>query len=160
MNFDPISQALDTAFPIAQLERPKSTALLPAPTDEIEKEAPEIDEDFREARANLKELITQAMDQIPDLMNLVQQSQSDKMISAVSGWMKTAADLNTSMSKLSKEIKRKPTPKQLPGSPDAPAQITQNNSVFVGSTEEFLRMLSERDKAPAIDAEYTEVQSE
>lgn len=155
-DFDPISQALDTATPIAQLQRPQVDNL-PAPTSQPE-EAPEIDEDFREARANLKELIAQTMEQVPDMVNLMQQSQSDKMIQAVSSWIKTAAELNTSLSKLSKEIKRQPRTGKVTENGEPVAQVTHNhNAVYVGSTEDFLRMLSKRSKEDALDAEYVEV---
>lgn len=155
-DLDPISQALDAATPIGQLTRP--TAHLPAPED-VPKEAPEIEEDFQEARSNLRELISQAMEQIPDMINLMSQSQSEKMISAVSSFMKTTADLNTSLSKLSKEIKRQPKSKDVAVAGQNQPQTTSiENAVFVGSTEDFLRMLSDRKKQEAIDADFVEVE--
>lgn len=152
--FDPISKVLDTATPVGKLERPQ----LPAPDDEI-KEAPEIDEDFQEARANMKELISQAMEQIPELINLMEQSQNDKMISAVSSFIKTTADLNTSLSKLTKDIKRLPkTHKNIQQDASDPSTIP-TNTVFIGTTEQLLRMLNNRnDASQAIDGEFVEVE--
>lgn len=158
-DLDPISQALGTATGIASLPRP------PAPVEKKESdEAPEIEDDYQEARSNLKELISQTMEQIPDLINLMSQSQSDKMISAVSSFVKTAADLNTSLSKLSKEIKRpgKGSPGKVGDAEVAPTQIT-NHHHYIGSTEDLLRMIAKQaaeSKMPVIEAEYAPVQEQ
>lgn len=161
-DFDPISMKLDVATPVAQLDRP----VLPAPEKAVADavEAPEIEEDFQEARANMKELISQAMEQIPDMINLMQQSQNDKMISAVSSFIKTTSDLNISLSKLSKEIKRQPKVGKEIKDDSSPAQVTHNhNSVFVGTTEDFLRLMANKQKeikdAEVIEAEYQEVKT-
>lgn len=158
-DLDPISKAFDTETPIGKIDRP-GNQLIPKPGEEVP-EAPEIEEDFQEARANLRELISQAMEQIPDMINLMQQSQSDKMISAVSSFIKTAADLNTSLSKLSKEIKRQPKAGKGQTNEDSPQQVTHNhNAVYVGSTEDFLRMLNKRRLEDSVDAEFVEIKKD
>lgn len=156
---DAISASLGAATPIATIPRPTQSKEL----TEV-KEAPEIDDDYQEARSNLKELITQAMEMVPEMVELTRQSQSDKMYSAAATFIKAAADLNISMSKLSKEIKRVPQPKGT-GIAEQPQQvqnIQNNTSVFVGSTEDFLDMMEARKKkeneTPIIEAEYIEVE--
>lgn len=159
---DPISKALNAATPIGSLPRPVVEENLPAVIDESEPH--EIEDDYQEARSNIKELISQTMEQIPDLINLMSQSQNEKMISAVSGFIKTAGDLNLNMSKLSKDIK---TPKTVKGSNSSESSVgapQSINAIFVGSTEEFLRKLREDRKAQTanlepVDAEFTEVTS-
>ena len=154
---DVISQTLGAATPVAQLPRPTQSTEM----TEV-KEAPEIEDDYQEARSNLKELIGQMMEQIPDLINVTQQAQTDKMYSAAASFIKAAADLNISLSKLSKEIKK---PDKVKGerqqTGDQPVQqVTQNNNVFVGSTEDFLDMMeARRRKAETLDTEYVEVQT-
>lgn len=157
---DVISQTLGAATPVAQLPRPaQSTEMAEA------KEAPEVEDDYQEARSNLKELIGQMMEQVPDLINLTQQSQTDKMYSAAASFIKAAADLNISLSKLSKEIKRPDKPKgssNQPGEAAPVQQVTQNNNVFVGSTEDFLEMMEARRRSAletAVDAEFVEVKT-
>lgn len=157
---DAISASLGAATPIATLPRPTQSTEM----TEV-KDAPEIEDDYQEARSNMKELISQAMEYVPEIMELAKQAQSDKMISAAANFLNTAANLNINLSKLSKEIKTVKQPKTVPGSSEQPAaapqQITQNN-VYVGSTEDFLNMMEERKKRrleeeAAIDAEFSEV---
>lgn len=157
---DAISKTLGAATPIATLPRPSTES-----KELVEKEAPEIENDYQEARSNLKELIGQAMEYIPEVMELTKQAQSDKMINAAATFIKAAADLNLSLSKLSKEIKtKKPEKSNGQGGGETPApiqQITQNNNVFVGSTEDFLDMMEKRNRAAngenVLEAEYVEV---
>lgn len=156
---DAISKTLGAATPIATLPRPSVES-----KELVEKEAPEIENDYQEARSNLKELIGQAMEYIPEVMELTKQAQSDKMINAAATFIKAAADLNLSLSKLSKEIKTKKPEKSngQGGETSAPIQqITQNNNVFVGSTEDFLDMMEKRNREAngenVLEADYVEV---
>jgi hypothetical protein len=159
---DAISASLGAASPIATIPRPQSKELVEV------KESPEVEDDYQEARSNMKELISQAMEMVPEMVELTRQSQSDKMYSAAASFIKAAADLNISLSKLSKEIKRQPAPKGAPGQPETPLvqHNTQNNIVFNGSTEEFLDMLEARKKekkdaaaaALIVDADFIEVE--
>lgn len=151
---DAISQTLGAATAISTIPRPE-------PSKEVAvTESPEVEDDYQEARSNLKELIGQMMEQVPDLINVTQQAQSDKMYQAAASFIKATADLNISLSKLSKEIKRtKPERNQESSVPSTVVQ--NNNNVFVGSTEEFLDMMEERKKSKLIapiDAEYTQVE--
>lgn len=142
---DAISQSLGAATPVATIPRPSQEI---AKVDEF-KEAPEIEDDYQEARSNLKELITQVMEYVPEVVELTRQSQSDKMINAMANLLNTAANLNINLSKLSKDIKQAPKGKgMVPGSPQeeavqAPGSTT---NIFIGSTEEFLDMMMEKDK--------------
>lgn len=159
---DPISKALGAATPISSLPRPVTDENLPATVEKESEEPREIEDDYQEARSNIKELIAQAMEQIPDLVNLMSQSQSDKMISAVSGFIKTAGDLNLNLSRLSKDIK---TPKYSKNGPTTPTGVpeaqTATNIVYVGTTEEILRKIREdRKNQPPVDAEFVEVKQD
>jgi predicted component of type VI protein secretion system len=155
--FDAISTSLGAATAVAPIPRPTQDL---APPD-AQKEAPEIEDDYNEARSNLKELISQAMEMVPELVDLTKQAQSDKMYSAASTFIKTAADLNISLSKLSKEIKQ-PAKGKVQTEQVPVQQITNNNLVFSGSTEDFLDMIEEREKAKKeaiLDAEYVAVEN-
>ncbi|WEM34266.1 hypothetical protein [Xanthomonas phage X1] len=141
---DAISQSLGAATPVATIPRPSQEI---AKVDEF-KEAPEIEDDYQEARSNLKELITQVMEYVPEVVELTRQSQSDKMINAMANLLNTAANLNINLSKLSKDIKQAPKGKGVvAGSPqEEVAQVSNTTNIFVGSTEEFLDMMMEKDK--------------
>ncbi len=156
---DAISQSLGAMTPVASLPRPSQSTELA----EV-KESPEIEDDYQEARSNLKELIGQMMEQVPDLISITQQAQSDKMYSSAATFIKTVADLNISLSKLSKEIKQAPKREKQTDSQAPIQQVTQNNNVFVGSTEDFLAMMEDRKKAEkekenTIDGDFSEVDS-
>lgn len=145
---DPISSVFNTGVPVP---------LTPRPVKE-ETEAPEIEDDYQTARSNLKELIDQMMENVPDIISVMQQSQTDRMYNAAATFVKAAADLNVSLSKLSMDVKKKKG-KESPIQ-EAPRQVTQSNTnVFVGSTENFLDILEKRRKEPeTIDVEVQEVE--
>lgn len=151
---DAISQALGAATPVATIPRPEPSKEL----TEV-KEAPEIENDFQEARANIKELISQMMEHVPELVELTRQSQSDKMYNAAANFINAVGNLNISLSKLTKDIKRVPVPKGQPVQDAAPVQNIQHNTVFVGSTEEFLDMMEQRKRATPIEGDFVEVES-
>ncbi|USV40892.1 hypothetical protein [Xanthomonas phage BUDD] len=164
---DAISQSLGAATPVATMPRPSQEV---AKVDEF-KEAPEIEDDYQEARSNLKELITQAMEYMPEVVELTKQAQSDKMINALANLLNTAANLNINLSKLSKDIKQAPKQKgNTPGTPQEEVSQASGHTtnIFVGSTEDFLDMMMEKDKrakeaakasASVIDGECTTVET-
>ena len=157
LGLDAISLSLGAATPVATIPRPVAEPV----KDLTPAEAPEIDDDYQEARAIMKELISQAMEYVPEVMELAKQAQSDKMVNAAANLLNAAANLNISLSKLSKEIKTK---KEVKGTAVAPtgeaAPQGNTTNVFVGSTEDFLDMLAERIKnkdKPVIEGECTDV---
>ena len=160
---DIISQTLGAATSVVPIPRPTVE-----PSKELTEtpEAPEIEDDYQEARQNLKELIAQAMESVPELVELARQTQNEKMYTALATFLTTAGNLNISMSKLSKEIKQPPRVKggSVPEGETAVQHVTNNNNVFVGSTEDFLDMLEARRKdkdegSKVIDGDCIEVET-
>jgi hypothetical protein len=147
-DLDPISKALGLEV---------SVPLEPRPVVKQDEDSPEVEDDYQSARSNLKELIQQMMENIPEVIAVMQQTQSDKMYGAAAGFIKAAGDLNISLSKLSLDVKKRPKTKE---APQAPQTVTQNNTnVYVGTTEGYLQSLEKEAASlnPAIiDAEVVE----
>lgn len=121
---DPIAESLGAETPLVPIARP------------------EVDvgqqEDFDVARINLKEMVEQAMGALPDMFNVLSQTQDSKMYIAASAFLKTVQDLNSEMVKIHKEKKVNKVEEV------APANNVTTNNVFIGTTEEYLRLRRER----------------
>ena len=124
---DIIAQTLGAAQPLMPIERPKVD--------------PNQAQDFNESRDNIREMIEQAMSALPDMFNVLSQSQDAKMYMAAATFLKTVQDLNVDLVKIHKEK----SPAQTPAPTTATInQETTNNVVFVGSTEEYMKMKKAR----------------
>lgn len=136
---DMIAQTLGAAQPLVPIERPKVD--------------PDQATDFNQSRDNIREMIEQAMAALPDMFNLLGQSQDAKMYMAAATFLKTVQDLNVDLVKIHKDKSTVPT---APAQGPTTIQETTNNVVFVGSTEEYMKMKKSRAN-PAIDVEVIEV---
>ncbi len=123
---DMIAQTLGAAQPLMPIERPKVD--------------PNQAQDFNQSRDNIREMIEQAMGALPDMFNVLSQSQDAKMYMAAATFLKTVQDLNVDLVKIHKEK----TPAQTAPSAATINQETTNNVVFVGSTEEYMKMKKAR----------------
>lgn len=135
---DMIAQSLGAETPLAPIERPKVD--------------PNQAQDFNESRDNIREMIEQAMSTLPDMFNLLSQTQDPKMYMAASAFLKTVQELNIDLVRIHKD--------KTGVTPQAPTPTVQNNTtnnvVFTGTTEEYLRMKKLRAN-DVIDAEVVEV---
>lgn len=136
---DIIAETLGAEQPLAPIDRPKVD--------------PNQSQDFNQSRDNIREMIEQAMGALPDMFNVLGQTQDPKMYMAAATFLKTVQDLNVDLVKIHKEKSNTPAP-TTPGTTNI--QETTNNVVFVGSTEEYLRMKKLRSNN-AIDVEVVEV---
>ena len=137
---DIIAQTLGAEKPLMPIERPK--------VDEHQAE------DFNHSRSNIREMIEQAMQALPDMFNVLGQTQDAKMYMAAATFLKTVQDLNVDLVKIHKD-KNPVTPNTV-----APTtqNITQNNVVFTGTTEEYMRLKREKKEKSkdVIDVEVVE----
>lgn len=117
------------------------------------KEDTEGKKDFDTARANIHEILEQAMEHLPGLLDLAAQSQSEKVYMAAAQMIKTLSDTNVQLVKLSKEGKSSTEEKK-----NTPSTVTQNN-VYIGTTEEYLRELSkkEQEQDTIVDVDHVKV---
>lgn len=129
---DAISQTLGTEQGMQLIERPKAYESDTA-------------SDVSKARENLKELIEQSMEQVPTMLDNMSSSQDSKMYSAAAQFLAVLTEMNNKLSKINSPNKpsvSKTSPVSIsPGQP-----VTQNN-VYIGTTEDLLRMMSQQSKS-------------
>ncbi len=99
--------------------------------------------DFQEARENMRQIIQTGMDMLPDVVQSVSETQSDKAINAATGFLKALGDLNKSLVELNSDAIGKPTT-----SADRPAQIENqtNNVIVVEDSADIFRLAQQKAK--------------
>ena len=99
--------------------------------------------DFQEARENMRQIIRTGMDMLPDVVQSVSETQSDKAINAATGFLKALGDLNKSLVELNSDAIGKPST-----STDRPAQIENqtNNVIVVEDSADIFRLAQQKAK--------------
>lgn len=99
--------------------------------------------DFQEARENMRQIIQTGMDMLPDVVQSVSETQSDKAINAATGFLKALGDLNKSLVELNSDAIGKPTT-----STDRPAQIENqtNNVIVVEDSADIFKLAQQKAK--------------
>lgn len=137
---DMIAQSLGADQPLAPIERPL--------VKDVERGA-----DFDQTRANLREMIEQSMEALPDMFNTLSQMQDPKMYMAAATFIKAIQDLNTDLVKIHKDKSSSNDAQAQPSIGQQTNNVT-HNVVFHGSTEDYLRQKRAKE---VIDAEVVEV---
>lgn len=103
-----------------------------------------VDEDFDEARDNLKKIISTTGEVIDNLQLLALESESARHYEVLAALLKNAADANDKLldlSKKKKDIKRlKDSGRSEPDQPIQGQSINIDKAVFVGTTDELAKM--------------------
>lgn len=90
----------------------------------------EFNKDVTYAKDNIRRLIDNTMDAIPEMIDLLSESQSPMMYNAASAFVKTIAELNKTLIEVSKKG-AEPAEGQTP----ATTNITQNNITYSNTTD-------------------------
>lgn len=100
--------------------------------------------DFQEARENMRQIIQTGMDMLPDVVQSVSETQSDKAINAATGFLKALGDLNKSLVELNSDAIGKPTT----GNDRPAAQIENqtNNVIVVEDSADIFRLAQQKAK--------------
>lgn len=126
----PIAKTLGAASTLAIVDEKKELAIR---RDEIKADK---NTDVEYAQTNIKILINESIRKVPDLMELVKESQMPRMYEAAASFIKMISDLNKDLVGLSKgdssSAKENPLPKEKQG----------DTNIYMGSTEDFLNRLS------------------
>ena len=124
---------LDTLFNIAPSET--TNLVLPSSDRETDK-----DDDYQLARQTLRKLIIRGEDTLDEMINLAKNSEHPRTYEVAGQLIKTMSDVAKDLLHLQKQVKDIETPSKNQG------QIgNQTNNVFVGSTEELIRLLKKDD---------------
>jgi len=120
---------LDTLFNIAPSEA--TNLVLPSSDRETDK-----DDDYQLARQTLRKLIIRGEDTLDEMINLAKNSEHPRTYEVAGQLIKTMSDVAKDLLHLQKQVKDIETPSKNQG------QIgNQTNNVFVGSTEELMKLL-------------------
>ena len=96
----------------------------------------DIDDDYKYARENLKEIIDSAQQSIADLASIASTSESPRAYEVLSTMMKTIVDANKDLLDIHKSVK-----KLKEDTDSAPKNVT--NALFVGSTWDLMNLIKD-----------------
>ena len=96
----------------------------------------DIDDDYKYARENLKEIIDSAQQSIADLASIASTSESPRAYEVLSTMMKTIVEANHGLLDIHKSVK-----KLKEDTDSAPKNVT--NALFVGSTSDLMNLIKD-----------------
>lgn len=102
----------------------------------------EIQDDYEFRREILYQLIGKGQDALENLMHVAKESDHPRAYEVTGQLMKTTADLVKDLTQLQIEMNKIQNEKNGGG----PNKVINNNSVFVGDTNEFLEMLKGKNR--------------
>lgn len=118
-----------------------------------------IDADYDFVRTNLREMITSTMETIPNLIELIQQSESARMYESGAAFMKMIADLNKDLISTSKDLESEGSKSKAPAAqPTTPEGGT--TQIFIGTGGDVFSQLGKRKTAIQEIAEQPIVNAE
>lgn len=97
----------------------------------------DIDDDYKYARENLKEIIDSAQQSIADLASIASTSESPRAYEVLSTMMKTIVDANKDLLELQKSVKKL----KEDNIQSAPQNVT--NALYVGSTSDLMNLIKD-----------------
>jgi len=96
----------------------------------------DVDDDYKYARENLKEIIDSAQQSIADLASIASTSESPRAYEVLSTMMKTIVEANHGLLDIHKSVK-----KLKEDTDSAPQSVT--NAMFVGNTSELMKLIKD-----------------
>ena len=100
-----------------------------------------LEDDFEEARRNLRLLLLDGQSALQNALSVAQQSEHPRAFEVVGNLIKQLADVNQQLMDLHQQKQKLEEPKG-----DAKKQVTNNNAIFVGSTTELNKMIQNMTK--------------
>ena len=97
----------------------------------------DIQDDYEYARANLRDTINHAKSALDELQNIASVTESPRAFEVYSQLTKTIVDANKDLLELQAKLKRVRE--------DQPKQQVTNNSLFVGSTQDLLKLIKDNE---------------
>jgi hypothetical protein len=137
MNEDKLSEFLDIDSEPKQ-EIIEKNIVIPQEVKSIKRQKRDlVNQDFSEARKNMKELISTGFDAIDGMMKVAEASDSPRAYEVVSILLKTMTEMNSGLVELHEKANK--------AEPIANKQIknTTNNSIFVGSTKDLQNLINQ-----------------
>ena len=133
-----IDETLSAEFGIEPMT---ATEVITADGEIISQSRNKIEDDYDHARNNLRELLLNGQQALTTALSVAQQSEHPRAIEVVGNLMKQLADINQQLLDLHQQKQKLDGPKE-----GSKKEVTNNNAIFVGSTAELSKMLSNMNK--------------
>lgn len=110
----------------------------------ITQDTDDIDSDAQYAIDNSKKLIETGMEALETMNQVAIDSESPRAYEVLTNMIKTIADMNAQLIDLHNAKKRAKEPSKSAQLQNMPGSVTNNTAVFVGTTTELNKLISER----------------
>lgn len=134
-----IDDNLNKVFDLDPVDSTVKQELLPGRTDDTPVYNQALEHDYETTRSNLHSILTQGQDALMHALSVAKQSEHPRAFEVVGGLMKHLSDINTQLM----DIHKKKQQIEAPTREDSKAKNVTNNSIFVGSTSELNKMLTD-----------------
>ena len=126
-----IDDKLSQVFDIAPTEKQEILPVVAQPLNQ------DLESDFETTRSNLHSILQQGQDALFHALAVAKQSEHPRAFEVVGGLVKHLSDVNAQLLDLHKRKQaiEAPTKKE--------ASVTNNNAIFVGSTNDLSKMLND-----------------
>ena len=131
---------LSEVFDIEPIGETKKTEIITADGEILPSAEGAIGHDFDTTRANLHAILQQGQEALTHALSVAKQSEHPRAFEVVGGLMKHLSDINTQLLDLHKKKQAIENPK---GSTSDESTSVTNNAIFVGSTADLSKMLSD-----------------
>ena len=140
-----IDETLSDVFDVEPMQIDVSTGeIITANNEVIPPQDEKIEYDYEQTRNNLYNLLNQGQDALISALSVAKQSEHPRAFEVVGNLMTQLADVNEKLMKLHEKKQKLDAPSK---SEEAQTkQVTNNNAIFVGSTTELNKMLSNMNK--------------
>ena len=141
MNIDhKMSEIFDLPAPVERVQGEIITTSgeVIAPTDE------RVETDYDKTRSNLYTLLQQGQDALNHALEVAKASEHPRAFEVVGNLMKQIADINAQLMDLHSKKKSLDTPTK--GTEPTGKTVTNNNAIFVGSTNELSKLINNMNK--------------
>lgn len=102
-----------------------------------------VDNDFDHVRDNLYDLLVTGKSALEDMLEVAKQSEHPRAYEVVGNLMKQLADMNQQLLDIHQQKLKVKVPEK---TESGISQVTNNNAIFVGSTNDLAKMITDMNK--------------
>jgi len=140
-----IDETLSDVFDIEPMEV-KSGELITTKGEVVVPKDEKIEYDYDKTRNNLHSLLQSGQDALMHALEVAKSSEHPRAFEVVGNLMKQLSDVNAQLLDLHEKKQKLDSPKTKQEEATGSKQVTNNNAIFVGSTSELNKMLSNMNK--------------
>jgi hypothetical protein len=110
--------------------------------NEVTPSSSKVEDDYDTSRNNLKDILVKGQAALQHALDVAKQSEHPRAFEVVGNLMKQLADINQQLMDIHQQKKKLDEPSK----GEISKQVTNNNAIFVGSTAELNKMISNMNK--------------